>query len=127
MLKACSQNEIELLVLAEQDAEWYRVRNIVVNSNFPNIEHCETPYYGHILKPLDSFAHLGGGGPKMGTSQIEFHSGSGKLYRTTLVIDKDRDSVYRRIEELPSSEQVAGSTAELAPLRPDGTFRHPGK
>lgn len=113
------------MVLAEQDAEWYRVRNIIVNSNFPNIEHCETPYYGHILKPLDSLMQIGTGPnmPKMGTSQIEFHSSSGKLYRTTLVIDKDRDSVYRRIEELPSSEQVG---AELAPLRPDGTFRHPG-
>lgn len=54
MLKeACNQNEMELLVLAEPDAEWYRDRNICVNNNFPNIEYCETPYYGHILKPLD--------------------------------------------------------------------------
>jgi hypothetical protein len=112
---------MELLVLAEQDAEWYRVRNIIVNSHFPNIEYCETPYYGHILKPLDSLTQLGPNMPKMGTSQIEFHSSSGKLYRTTLVIDKDKDSIYRRIEELPGE-----NNNELAPMRPDGTFRHPG-
>jgi hypothetical protein len=136
--EACSQNEMELLVLAEQDADWYRVRNITVNSHFPNIEYCETPYYGHILKPLDSLTQLGPNMPKMGTSQIEFHSSSGKLYRTTLVIDKEKDSVYRRIEELPASSAGAASTAgedaavpssaqqqQLPPMRPDGTFRHP--
>lgn len=116
------------MVLAEQDAEWYRVRNIVVNSNFPNIEHCETPYYGHLLKPLDvtssSMAPKMGGG-----SQIEFHSSSGKLYRTTLVIDKERDSVYQRIEELPDNSEPSQIEIgnEFAPLRPDGTFRQPGK
>lgn len=136
MLKeACSQNEMELLVLAENDAEWYRIRNISVNSKFPNIEYCETPYYGHILKPLDSLTQLGSTSssqPKMGTSQIEFHSSTGKLYRTTLVIDKEKDSVYRRIEELPSTATPASSadqaiSATIPPLRPDGTFRHPGE
>ena len=90
---ACNQNEMELLVLAEADAEWYRVRNISVNSNFPNIEYCETPFYGHILKPLDSFTQVGpnavsNNSKSPSTSQIEFHSSTGKLYRTTLVIDK---------------------------------------
>jgi hypothetical protein len=136
--EACSQSEMELLVLAEHDAEWYRVRNICVNSNFPNIEYCETPYYGHILKPLESLSQLNVPGgtttqPRAGTSQIEFHSSTGKLYRTTLVIDKEKDSVYRRIEELPSSaSNVASSQSadqlaqhSMGPLRPDGSYRHP--
>jgi hypothetical protein len=131
--EACGQNEMELLVLADGDADWYRVRNITVNSNFPNIEYCETPYYGHILKPLDTSQSILGqhqllAGPKVGTSNIEFHSSTGKLYRTTLVIDKERDSLYRRIEELPATsgyEEQVGSGA-IPPLRPDGTFRHPG-
>lgn len=133
--EACSRNELELLVLAEQDAEWYRIRNICVNSNFPNIEYCETPYYGHILKPLESLSQVNIGStnvqPRMGTSQIEFHSSTGKLYRTTLVIDKEKDSVYRRIEELPSSSSAATQSADqlaqqsMAPLRPDGSYRHP--
>lgn len=61
----------------------------------------------------------------MATSQIEFHSSTGKLFRTTLVIDKNKDSVYKRVEELPTGtpESLAGT---LPPLRPDGTFRHPG-
>lgn len=120
--EACSKAEMELLVLAEQDAQWYRVRNITVNSKFPNIEYCETPFYGHILKPLESASSLQ---PRMGNSQIEFHSSTGKLYRTTLVIDKERDSVYRRIEELPSTSQ-ASADPSIPPLRPDGSFRHPG-
>ena len=134
--EACSRNELELLVLAEQDAEWYRIRNICVNSNFPNIEYCETPYYGHILKPLESLSQVNIGNntnvqPRMGTSQIEFHSSTGKLYRTTLVIDKEKDSVYRRIEELPSTSSATTQSADqlaqqsMAPLRPDGTYRHP--
>ena len=95
--EACNQNEMELLVLAEADAEWYRVRNICVNNHFPNIEYCETPYYGHILKPLEAFVPSENGTlkAKNGNSQIEFHSSTGKLYRTTLVIDKEKDSVYR--------------------------------
>jgi hypothetical protein len=138
--EACSQNEMELLVLAETDADWYRVRNICVNSNFPNIEYCETPYYGHILKPLESLSQVNVGGngatttsnQRMGTSQIEFHSSTGKLYRTTLVIDKEKDSVYRRIEELPSSSSTTTQSADqiaaqqtMPPLRPDGSYRHP--
>ena len=131
--EACNQNEMELLVLAEPDADWYRVRNICVNNNFPNIEYCETPYYGHILKPLESFAFADSAKTnstsKMGNSQIEFHSSTGKLYRTTLVIDKDKDSVYRRIEELPSSSSANVSADQLSstvpPLRPDGSYRHP--
>lgn len=136
--EACSQNEMELLVLAEHDADWYRVRNICVNSNFPNIEYCETPYYGHILKPLESLSQVNIGNttaqngtqPRMGTSQIEFHSSTGKLYRTTLVIDKEKDSVYRRIEELPSQNGAPTQSADqlaqtMAPLRPDGSYRHP--
>lgn len=127
--EACSQNEMELLVLAEQDAQWYRVRNITVNGNFPNIEYCETPYYGHILKPLDSVNQLAASStstPRTGNSQIEFHSSTGQLYRTTLVIDKERDSVYRRIEELPSSTSSQSADQVVPPLRPDGGFRHPG-
>ncbi|CAF0708112.1 unnamed protein product, partial [Brachionus calyciflorus] len=120
--EAFSQNEMELLVLAESDAQWYRLRNITVNNNFPNIEYCETPYYGHILKPLDSFLPQ----PKLGNSQIEFHSSTGKLFRTTLVIDKERDSVYKRVEELPSNTPVQSADQTIPPLRPDGTFRHPG-
>ena len=95
---------MELLVLAEQDAKWYKVHNISVNSRFPNIEYCETPYLAHKLRPLEPNApavetpKTGGNG----STQIEFHSSSGKLYRTTLVIDKDNGFVYRRIEELPS-------------------------
>lgn len=130
--EACSRNKMELLVLAEQDAEWYRVRNITVNSHFPNIEYCETPYYGHILKPIDSI-QAGPNQTKTGPSQIEFHSSSGKLYRTTLVIDKDKDTnkdfIYRRIEELPETsnadEEVGTAGSTIAPLRPDGTYRHP--
>jgi hypothetical protein len=115
---------MELLVLAENDAEWYRIRNIRVNSNFPNIEYCETPFYGHLLKPIDSMNSL----PKIGaTSHIEFHSSSGKLFRTTLVIDKERDSVYRRVEELPASSPYDDTqVGTIPPLRPDGTLRHPG-
>ena len=118
---AFRQNDIELLVLAEQDAQWYKLKNITVNNNFPNIEYCETPYYGHILKPLDLMVHQG----RLGNSQIEFHSSTGKLFRTTLVIDNERDSVYRRVEELPSNTPVQSADQSLAPLRPDGTFRHP--
>ena len=114
----------------------YRVRNISVNSNFPNIEYCETPYYGHLLKPLDSFTQVGATKqqPSPSTSQIEFHSSTGKLYRTTLVIDKEKDSIYRRIEELPSSSQQQHHrdtsadqqhSASVPPLRPDGSYRHP--
>ena len=133
--EACNQNEMELLVLAERDAEWYRVRNICVNSNFPNIEYCETPYYGHILKPIDAIERTGGSLPRSGGSQIEFHSSTGKLYRTTLVIDKEKDSVYKRIEELPpanaaqvdpSNAASTANTSVVPPLRPDGTFRHVG-
>jgi hypothetical protein len=114
--EACSQNEMELLVLAERDAEWYSSRKIFVNSHFPNIEYCETPYYGH-LNALNS--------TRMGASQIEFHSSTGKLYRTTLVIDKLKDSIYRRIEELPSTDDQ-DEPGSIPPLRPDGTLRHPG-
>ncbi|RNA16982.1 Na(+) H(+) exchange regulatory cofactor NHE-RF1 [Brachionus plicatilis] len=120
--EAFAENEMELLVLAEQDAQWYRLRNITVNNNFPNIEYCETPYYGHILKPLDSMAQQG----KLGNSQIEFHSSTGKLFRTTLVIDNERESVYRRVEELPSNAPAQSADQSIPPLRPDGTFRHPG-
>lgn len=124
--EACNQNEMELLVLAEKDADWYRVRNISVNSNFPNIEYCETPFYGHILKPLDSFIQVGPNNAKQSTGTIEFHSSTGKLYRTTLVIDKDKDSVYRRIEELPAAGSASADQAgAIPPLRPDGSYRHP--
>lgn len=131
--EACNQNEMELLVLAEGDADWYRIRNICVNSHFPNIEYCETPYYGHILKPLepacvpcDSGNGTMKGINKNGNSQIEFHSSTGKLYRTTLVIDKEKDSVYRRIEELPASSAPCQSAdMTVPPLRPDGGYRHP--
>ena len=116
--EACSQNEMELLVLAEDDAEWYRVRNISVNTMFPNIEYCETPYYGHILKPLESPSQ-NNMNQKSGNSQIEFHSSSGKLYRTTLVVDKDKDSIYRRIEELPSTGAQSNQVGTVPPLRPE--------
>jgi hypothetical protein len=130
--EACNQNEMELLVLSETDADWYRVRNICVNNNFPNIEYCETPYYGHILKPLDMEIYNSNTKTnsstlsRVGNSQIEFHSSTGKLYRTTLVIDKEKDSVYRRIEELPCTATPSQSAdqATVPPLRPDGTFRH---
>ena len=117
--EACAQNEMELLVLAEDDAEWYRVRNISVNTMFPNIEYCETPYYGHILKPLESSSQVNMGNQKSGASQMEFHSSSGKLYRTTLVVDKDRDSVYRRIEELPTNSGEPSQVGTIPPLRPE--------
>ena len=130
--EACNQSEMELLVLTESDARWYRERKIFVNSHFPNIEYCETPFYGHMLKPLEA---VNEGNTKtnsstlskMNNSQIEFHSSTGKLYRTTLVIDKEKDSVYRRIEELPSSETPSQSADQLTvpPLRPDGSYRHP--
>ncbi len=37
---------IELLVLSENDDIWYKERDIKVNKNFPNIQYCETPFYG---------------------------------------------------------------------------------
>jgi hypothetical protein len=110
---AFSQHEMELLVLNELDAEWYRERNICVNSNFPNIEYCETPYYGHKFKQVDALSQSftsNSGTPgatiKITNPQIEFHSNTGKLYRTTLVIDnKNKDSKYTRMEELPFDQQ----------------------
>ena len=128
---AFSQHEMELLVLTELDAEWYRARNICVNSNFPNIEYCETPYYGHKFKPLDlsptaqaaSASQHQQQQQQQGTNvirfnnpQIEFHSNSGKLFRTTLVIDKNNDTVYRRIEELPDQQQPQ-QQSDVQPLR----------
>jgi hypothetical protein len=130
---AFSQHEMELLVLAELDADWYRARNICVNGNFPNIEYCETPYYGHKFKPLDlpsvttttttttTSTQPGSNVIRVNNPQIEFHSGSGKLFRTTLVIDKNKDTVYRRIEELPPSaeqpQQPQHQQNDAVPLR----------
>jgi hypothetical protein len=139
--KAFHKDEMELLVLSEDDANWYRLKNILVNSNFPNIEYCETPRMeGHRkqLKPLDSYCQVSAfliqfflvlfnfnnnnnnkkvlncpNSPRFGTTQIEFHSATGKLYKTTLVIDsedKDKQTVYKRVEELP----VASTTEEQA-------------
>jgi hypothetical protein len=128
---AFSQHEMELLVLAELDAEWYRARNISVNGNFPNIEYCETPYYGHKFKPLDlpttqcpqqpQQQQSGSSHIRINNPQIEFHSNTGKLFRTTLVIDKNKDTVYRRIEELPNSnehqQQQQQQQDDVQPLR----------
>jgi hypothetical protein len=117
---AFSQHEMELLVLNEMDAEWYRERSICVNGNFPNIEYCETPYYGHKFKQIDTLSQSfgsTGGTPgatiKITNPQMEFHSNTGKLYRTTLVIDnKNKDSKYTRMEELPFDQQQQNNQQE---------------
>jgi hypothetical protein len=110
--EAFNQQEMELLVLGETDADWYRVRNITVNGNFPNIEYCETPYYGYKFRTLDSSP----GNRRLHPQQIEFHSNSGKVFRTTLVIDKDKESVYRRIEELPNNKEAKSASAATSTL-----------
>lgn len=51
---ACCGSELEFLVQTEQDAEWYRTRNITVNRNFPNAEYRETPFYLPKLVKHDS-------------------------------------------------------------------------
>ena len=50
---AFARPAIELLVLSEYDAIWYKERNIKVNSSFPNIQYCETPYYGFVFHNQD--------------------------------------------------------------------------
>ncbi len=45
------------------------------------------------------------------------------------MIDKEKDSVYKRIEELPATVPQSAdqqTPSMVPPLRPDGTFRHPG-
>ena len=52
--QAFSRQEIELLVLTDKDAEWYRQKGMSVNSQFPNIQYCETPYYGFKFRNMNA-------------------------------------------------------------------------
>lgn len=110
---ALSQDDIELLVLSELDADWYKERGIIVNSKFPNIEYCETPYYGYKFRDLDSNARDSNTNDfnslKILNPQLEFHSNTGKLYKKTYIVDRNKNTLYKRLEDLSKKKDQQNS------------------
>ena len=93
--EAFNKQEIELLVVTDEDAEWYRRKGISINSNFPNIQYCETPYYGFKFRDMslkDISSNIIGFGD---TRRINSHLSLKKEKPKTYIINTSEDKIHK--------------------------------
>jgi hypothetical protein len=104
--QAFDNNQIELLVLSDDDANWYKERGIVVNSKFPNIQYCETPYYGYKFRDFDSKEINSNIIGFDDTRHLNTHLSSSKPFKSTYVLNTNEDKVYKYSKLLKKSQSL---------------------
>ena len=107
---AFSRQEIELLVLADEDASWYKNRGIIVNRRFPNIQYCETPYYGFKFRDMNltdiNSKIIGFDNPSVLNPHLTNSNKTKNAYKSTYVINTNDEKIYKYSKPVKKSQSL---------------------